>query len=78
MIFPRQVRSGLDPDEILITAVGQPEAGHHFIKDQEDPLPAGDFPQFFQKSRSGEHDAHIARDGLDNDSGEIIPVAFNG
>ena len=59
-----QVR--LDAEVGLRPAEGYPETGHHFIKNQQNPVVGGQFTHFRQIAVLRQHHAHIAGHRFDD------------
>ena len=54
----------------LCSAVTDPEAGHHFVEDQQGAVFFGEFAQPFQEAWLRRDEARIADDGLQDDAGD--------
>ncbi len=52
---------------------GHPEAGHHFIEDQDTLVTVADLAQCLEKPRLGRNAVHVAGHRLDDDAGNLIP-----
>ena len=64
--------------EMLGSAAAHPESRDDLVEDEHDPVFRGQFPQPLEKSGLGRNEPHIARDGLDDDAGDVLPVPSHG
>ena len=71
----RQIRG--DVVDGLRPAVGDAKPGNHFIKDQQDAVLPGQRAQLPKKVLMGHHHPHVARNRLDNDTGQFPPMLPN-
>ena len=74
MTFPKHDRSGVDSEALLRAAFGETKASHHFIKNQQRAVRLCDLTQKFQVARLRQIQTRIARDGFDDDSGDLILI----
>ncbi len=68
----RQIR--LDAEPLLRPAGRKPEAGHHFVKNQQGAVRLRDFAQKLQVARLRQIQSRVARHRLDDDAGDFIFV----
>ena len=71
MILPSAVRSGMTPKSFLRAAVGEPEAGHHFVVDQQRAVLLRE-PRSSQELRRRRHEAHVADDRFEDHAGDLV------
>jgi len=76
--FPETGQVRPDSREVLEASEAQPEPRDHFVENQDDSPGLGDLPQTLEKTGRGGDEPHVARAGLDNDAGQILPVLSHG
>ena len=72
--LPRHVRSGPDAVADLRPAPGDAEAGHHLVEQQQRPVLVAQLAQALQVPLGRRDDAHVPRDGLDDEAGDLPRV----
>ena len=71
-----QVRRDAEP--LLRAALGQAEAGHHLVENQQRAVGLGDLAEEFQIARLRQIQPGVARHRLDDDAGDLIFVRGEG
>ena len=73
-ILPSTVRSGVSPKQLLRPAVGQAEAGHHLVVDQQRAVLLRQPAQFRAELGRRRDQAHVADDRLEDDAGDLVAL----
>ena len=64
----------LDVIAHLRAAPGDAEAGHHFVEQQQRAVLVAQLAQALQISGGGQDHAHVSRDRLDDEAGDLVGV----
>ena len=73
-ILPSTVRSGFCLQQLLGAAVGQPEAGHHFVVDQQGAVLFASGGAVRSGTPATARPAHVADDRFEDDAGDLVAV----
>ncbi len=60
--------------QLLRASPRQPKASHHFVTDEQGSMLAAQCGEPVQKLASGNQNAHVADDGLDDRAGQLFAV----
>jgi hypothetical protein len=66
--------NGPDRQPLLAAAVADPEAGDDLVHHEQRAGAVADGAQALEEARAGRDDAHVARDRLDQDRGQVVAV----